>query len=278
MSAPLKVIIMLVLWALYSLFAYKGCLEQCCTDGEAITVVEEPDETPPAAATRYPIDFQWGNAQSFTNDGFEASKQNLLAQLKDNNILEITGLYFEGEPKPEGFENMGFARAANIRDLLAPDIPAERIKLRARLVDSRDGVHEGYFEAGDFEWKAPQAQAEATVKELEDRAIIRFPFNSTVKDADPAIDQYLEDLAKQVKDSGQKISITGHTDSKGDADINMNLGLRRAKEIRDILVSKGVNAALISTDSKGETQPVDTNDTEAGRHNNRRAEVRLIKN
>jgi outer membrane protein OmpA-like peptidoglycan-associated protein len=278
MSAPLKVIIMLVLWALYSLFAYKGCLEQCCTDGEAITVVEEPDETPPAAATRYPIDFQWGNAQSFTNDGFEASKQNLLAQLKDNNILEITGLYFEGEPKPEGFENMGFARAANIRDLLAPDIPAERIKLRARLVDSRDGVREGYFEAGDFEWKAPQAQAEATVKELEDRAIIRFPFNSTVKDADPAIDQYLEDLAQQVKDSGQKISITGHTDSKGDADINMNLGLRRAKEIRDILVSKGVNSALISTDSKGETQPVDTNDTEAGRHNNRRAEVRLIKN
>ena len=94
----------------------------------------------------------------------------------------------------------------------------------------------------------------------------------------PAIDQYLEDLAQQVKDSGQKISITGHTDSKGDADINMNLGLRRAKEIRDILVSKGVNSALISTDSKGETQPVDTNDTEAGRHNNRRAEVRLIKN
>lgn len=279
MSAPLKVIIMLVLWALYSLIAYKGCLEQCCTDGEAITTVEEPDETPPpAAATRYPIDFQWGNAQAFTNDGFEASKQNLLAQLKDNNILEITGLYFEGEPKPEGFENMGFARAASIRDLLAPDIPAERIKLRARLVDATDGAREGYFEAGDFEWKAPEAQAEATVKELNDRAIIRFPFNSTVKDADPAIDQYLEDLATQVKQSGEKVSITGHTDSKGDADINMNLGLRRAKEIRDILVSKGVSTSQITTDSKGETQPVDTNDTDAGRHNNRRAEVRLIKN
>lgn len=279
MSAPLKVIIVLVLWALYTFVAYETCLKQCCTDGDAITTVEEPDETPPpAAATRYPIDSQWGNAQVFTNDGFEASKQNLLAQLKDNNILEITGLYFEGEAAPEGFESMGFARAAKIRDLLAPEIPADRIRLRQRVVDASDDAREGYFAAGDFEWKAPEAQAEATVKELEDRAIIRFPFNSTVKDADPAIDQYLDDLAKQANDTGQKISITGHTDSKGDADINMNLGLRRAKEIRDILIGKGVNASLITTDSKGETQPVDTNDTEAGRHNNRRAEVRLINN
>lgn len=278
MSAPIKVIVMLVVWALYTLLAYESCLKTCCTDeGEATTVVDEPEETTPVA-TRYPIDFQWSNAQAFTNEGFDATKQNLLAQLDDNNILEITGFYFEGETAPEGFDNMGFARAAQIRDLLAPDIPAERMKLRARLVDTRDGVQEGYFEAADFEWKTAETEAEETVEELDDRVIIRFPFNSTIKEADAAVDDYLDRLAERIKTSGEKVMITGHTDDVGGDEANTALGLRRAKEIRDILIAKGVNRDQITTDSKGKSQPVDTNDTEAGRHNNRRAEVRLIKN
>ena len=280
MSAPIKVIVMLIIWALYSIVAYEGCLKQCCAEdgaGDTTTVVDEPEETTPVAS-RYPIDFQWSNAQAFTNDGFDATKQNLLAQLDENNILEITGFYFEGEDAPEGFDNMGVARAAQIRDLLAPDIPTDRIKLRARLVDDREGMKEGYFEAADFEWKTPETEAEETVEELDDRAIIRFPFNSTVKEADAAIDDYLDRLAERIKTSGENVTITGHTDNVGSDDANMALGLRRAKEIRDILVSKGVNRNQITTDSKGKSQPVDTNETDAGRHNNRRAEVRLIKN
>lgn len=280
MSAPIKVIVMLIIWALYSIAAYEGCLKQCCEDagaGETTTVVDEPEEATPVAS-RYPIDFQWSNAQAFTNDGFDATKQNLLAQLDENNILEITGFYFEGEEAPEGFDNMGFARAAQIRDLLAPDIPTERIKLRARLVDDREGMREGYFEAADFEWKTPEAEAEETVEELDDRVIIRFPFNSTIKEADAAVDDYLDRLAERIKTSGEKVTITGHTDNVGGDDANLALGLRRAKEIRDILIGKGVDRSQITTDSKGKSQPVDTNDTEAGRHNNRRAEVRLIKN
>lgn len=280
MSAPIKVIIVLVFWALYTIFAYETCLKQCCTEegaGETTTAVDEPEETTPVAS-RYPIDFQWSNAQAFTNDGFDALKQNLLAQLQDDNILEITGLYSEDEPAPEGFQNMGFARAAKIIELLSPDIPADRIKPRARAIDISEDVREGYFEGADFEWKTPETEAEETVEELDDRAIIRFPFNSTVKEADAAIDDYLDRLAERIKTSGEKVTITGHTDNVGGDDANLALGLRRAKEIRDILIAKGVNRNQITTDSKGKSQPVDTNDTEAGRHNNRRAEVRLIKN
>ncbi|HMR42403.1 MAG TPA: OmpA family protein, partial [Saprospiraceae bacterium] len=70
---------------------------------------------------------------------------------------------------------------------------------------------------------------------------------------------------------------TGHTDNVGEADENMKLGARRAGAIKDILVKSGVNANQITTDSKGESQPVASNDTEEGRHDNRRVEVRLIK-
>ena len=192
--------------------------------------------------------------------------------------LKTYSFYFEGETAPEGFESMGFARAAQIRDLLAPDIPAKRIKLRARLLDPTYDVREGYFEGADFEWKTPEMESEENMEELDDRVIIHFPGNSTIKEDNASVDNYLDRLANRIKTSGERVTITGHTDNIGGDEANRALGLRRAKEIRDILIAKGVNRSQITTDSKGGDQPVDTNETEAGRLNNRRAEVRLIKN
>ncbi|GJM32654.1 MAG: hypothetical protein DHS20C18_16550 [Saprospiraceae bacterium] len=282
MSVPLKVIIMILVWLLYSIFAYKGCLEQCCTvsgvDQGAVTTVDDVPPPPPVEVTRYPIDFQWSNAKVFTNEGFDGVKQNLLAKKTDDNILEITGHYFEAESKPDSFENMGFARAEAVKQLLLADLSSDRIRTRARLVDEGEGVRDGYFEAISFKWLEPEHTVAETLEELDDRIIIRFAMNSTEKDYDPAVEEYLTKLAERVKKSGEKISITGHTDNVGPDDFNMTLGSNRAGQIAGILRSKGVPSAQIITASKGETQPSDTNDTEEGRHNNRRAEVRLIKN
>ncbi len=282
MSVPFKVIIMILVWLLYTIFAYKGCLEQCCTlagveEEAAVSAVDSTETSPPVAA-RYPIDFQWSNAKAFTNDGFDALKQRLLAEMNDGNILEITGLYYEEEPKPENFDNMGFARAEAVKQLLLDSISADRIHTRARLIDETEGVREGYFEATSFKWLEPEKTVEETVEELDDRIIIRFAFNSTEKDYDPDVEAYLTKLAERVKQTGEKVSITGHTDNVGSDTTNMALGQRRARQIAGILRDKGVSSDQIITDSKGESQPVDSNDTEAGRHNNRRAEVRLIKN
>jgi len=53
--------------------------------------------------------------------------------------------------------------------------------------------------------------------------------------------------------------------------------MRRSKTVRDILVRYGVDASRVSTFSKGETDPVESNDTDAGRALNRRAFVEIIK-
>ncbi len=282
MSVPFKVIIMILAWLLYTIFAYKGCLEQCCSlagvEQGVITAVDSTDTPPPPVATRYPIDFQWSNAQVFTNDGFDALKQGVIAEMTDDNILEITGFYYEGEPKPDDFDNMGFARADAVKQLFLDNLPEDRIKTRARLVDEGEGVRDGYFEATAFKWLEAEKKADETVEELDDRMIIRFAFNSTEKDYDPAVEEYLTKLSEKIKISGEKVSVTGHTDNIGSDESNMILGRTRANQIASILKDKGVPADQIIIDSKGESQPVDSNDTEAGRHNNRRAEVRLIKN
>lgn len=70
-----------------------------------------------------------------------------------------------------------------------------------------------------------------------------------------------------------KVQIVGHTDSDGDAAQNLDLSKRRAAAVRTVLMSDfGIDGARLTTDGKGETQPLDTNDTAAGKANNRRVE------
>lgn len=72
-------------------------------------------------------------------------------------------------------------------------------------------------------------------------------------------------------------SIDGHTDSVGRASSNQLLSERRANAVRDYLISNGISADRLSAKGYGETSPIDTNATRAGRKNNRRVEVSLIK-
>lgn len=69
------------------------------------------------------------------------------------------------------------------------------------------------------------------------------------------------------------IELRGHTDATGNARKNMNLSQKRADAVRNALISKGINRDRISAKGFGDTQPIATNDTPAGRAENRRTEV-----
>ena len=71
------------------------------------------------------------------------------------------------------------------------------------------------------------------------------------------------------------IRVEGHTDSVGTDEYNMDLSFRRANSVRDLLVQRGVNISRIQPVGFGETMPVATNDTEAGRQLNRRVEIKI---
>lgn len=73
-----------------------------------------------------------------------------------------------------------------------------------------------------------------------------------------------------------KVEVAGHTDSKGRAEYNQSLSEKRAKAVRDYLIGKGVSADRLTSNGYGETRPVATNDTDAGRARNRRTELTII--
>ncbi len=73
-----------------------------------------------------------------------------------------------------------------------------------------------------------------------------------------------------------EVKILGHTDSTGDAVYNQDLSYNRAMEVTEYLSGQGVSLKRLSVLGFGETDPVSTNETEAGRQLNRRVEVVLI--
>lgn len=72
------------------------------------------------------------------------------------------------------------------------------------------------------------------------------------------------------------LKLSGHTDNQGAPEKNMLLSEKRAKAVKKYLSTKGVKADHILTEWFGQTKPVDTNDTEAGRQHNRRVEMKVI--
>ena len=70
------------------------------------------------------------------------------------------------------------------------------------------------------------------------------------------------------------VVIEGHTDSRGSDAYNQALSERRANAVRDELVNEnGIAAERVSTVGYGESRPVSSNDTDAGRAQNRRIEA-----
>ncbi len=72
-------------------------------------------------------------------------------------------------------------------------------------------------------------------------------------------------------------SIEGHTDSDGKDDANLTLSENRAAAVKSYLIEKGISSSRLTSKGFGESMPIDSNKTKAGKANNRRVEVKLVK-
>lgn len=83
----------------------------------------------------------------------------------------------------------------------------------------------------------------------------------------------LFDISKVIKDASGPVKIIGHTDSDGDDALNMKLSQQRADAVKDLLVKEyGIDASKLTTEGRGESQPIADNKTAEGKAQNRRVE------
>ena len=282
------------LWLLLGWFLFQSNKE-CCqgrdSSGEVISQVDESaerqgDDSESAisnaddseAATsdvrsEAALSFNWGEVNPNLGSNWETYKNSLVNGMGDDQNLEIKGLYNPDEENNTTYENLGLARANEVLKLLSPPIPSDRLQVTSGSIDQ--SVEEGEsFSAIDFRTFIKKNNIDESIP---DRTIIRFQQNSTNRIEDPEVEAYLAKVAERIMNSGERISLTGHTDRLGTYASNLELGKRRADAIKSYLISRGVQSSKILVDSKGETSPIASNSTDVGRAQNRRVELQIIK-
>jgi outer membrane protein OmpA-like peptidoglycan-associated protein len=104
---------------------------------------------------------------------------------------------------------------------------------------------------------------------------ITFGFNSA--ELSPSFYSVLDRVANVANQNGQTVlEVAGHTDSVGSDAYNDQLSQRRAQAVANYLSSRGVNSARLITVGGGERYPVASNETDAGRAQNRRVEISVM--
>jgi outer membrane protein OmpA-like peptidoglycan-associated protein len=78
------------------------------------------------------------------------------------------------------------------------------------------------------------------------------------------------------QESDVRVKIEGHTDSIGPEAYNQGLSERRAKAVKEYLISKGISADRLETEGYGPSNPIAPNDTREGRAMNRRVDVKVL--
>ncbi len=135
-------------------------------------------------------------------------------------------------------------------------------------------------QAKEIQETLPGAEVERVgdgIKVTLNESIVNFAFDSS--DLTSTAKTNLDKLASVLLNNPDtNINIYGYTDSKGSDDYNLKLSDRRAAAVKSYLASKGVSGDRMFTMGMGEADPVASNDTDAGRAQNRRVEFAITAN
>jgi outer membrane protein OmpA-like peptidoglycan-associated protein len=169
------------------------------------------------------------------------------------------------------------AKAAEAAKAAAQQAQAATQQAQAELEKTRQELAQRDAEARSLRMQNELARIAATRREARGLIVTLSSgvFFDTGKSAlKKGAQTTLTRIAEQLKgDNSIKVTVEGHTDTTGTPAKNQTLSEKRAEAVRDFLVGAGVAADRVSAVGKGDTQPIATNKTAAGRQQNRRVEL-----
>lgn len=142
----------------------------------------------------------------------------------------------------------------------------------------------GYrLDAQAAELRAELMSSGVQVVETDDSIRLIMPGNITFKtnsaDINSSFYSVLNSVAKVLnKYEGSTVLVSGHTDSTGTASYNLDLSRSRAQSVAAYLQGQGVQASRFEVMGLGSSNPIASNETSAGREQNRRVEIKIIPN
>lgn len=143
------------------------------------------------------------------------------------------------------------------------------------------GAVGAYMDRQEAELRRQTAGTGVDVMRQGDELVLRMPSGITFPVDSSAIQPQfrttLDQVAQTLSSYNQTyIDVYGHTDSTGSDAYNQSLSERRAQSVADYLAMRGVARARMGVRGFGESQPIASNDSEAGRAQNRRVEIKVV--
>ena len=195
----------------------------------------------------------------------------------------VAGLGLAACTNPDGTRNntgtgalAGAAAGAAIGNLIGKD-------RKATVIGAAVGTAAGAAIGNQLDRQQRELEAEigdsgARIINTGDRLIVRMPEAITFATDSAVVRGSIQDdilaIARSLQDyPNTTVQVIGHTDNTGTAAYNQDLSERRAAAVTSILRSGGVSSRRIATFGVGETQPIASNATVAGRAQNRRVEI-----
>jgi outer membrane protein OmpA-like peptidoglycan-associated protein len=125
--------------------------------------------------------------------------------------------------------------------------------------------------------------ANVVITNTGDRLIVTLPnnllFATDSATVSPTLQGDLRALAQNVQVyANSTLQVVGHTDSDGDAAYNQQLSESRANAVANVLINNGVPPQRLQSYGRGESQPVASNLSAAGKAQNRRVEIVILPN
>jgi len=189
--------------------------------------------------------------------------------------LHINSLYSPKESITN--PNIGIQRGNEISKLLAKTgIPNEKIVVKSIIKDILFNENDDFNNSIYFTFKPLDEERIELLKKSIPNVRLVYPKFS---DSGILVNKDLKTLLSELivyfnNNPDKKINIVGHTDNIGNSLDNYNIGLKYARQVRWYLISKGdFNGSLLKASSKGESEPIDNNNTSRGRIANRRIEI-----
>ncbi|WP_316632587.1 OmpA family protein [uncultured Flavobacterium sp.] len=214
--------------------------------------------------------------------GVENLKTFLIANPKQK--VTITGYATSDEKNTTAFENLGLARANDIKKFfVSKGLPDAQFDTKGEITDKWKMSLDTLFGPAKYEFAASEATPAATDEwsVLKDKIngdplILHFNTNKSSDKLTDVEKQKVADLVKymeHVKDAA--ILVVGHSDNVGNRDSNVVLGQKRAEFSKTYLSKNGIESSRITTESKGPDEPIGENTTAEGKANNRRTVITI---
>ena len=248
--------LLLLLFLILAWFSWKWYKE---------TVVCCADEPAPVSIQYGPLIFDCETGQVITNDLWPEKKREILAERSTGKKLLLVGPYFGSES-----EQAGIDRANRVKALFT-ELPSVDIFTDAHNGGDCESSKSNMLHGLKYRWIT---RNDDVIEHL-DKTMIFYNYDSDEEISNDNVLSYFAELSEFLKSTGDQIMIIGHTSSEGEVAYNQELGLKRAQEYKEHLISLGVDEKQISIQSKGETMPIASNDNVEGRKKNRRVEIHI---